>query len=127
MIILNKTIKMKSKFKKENPDKKKRKELSESLIKENPGKIPVIFEKEETSKLEDIKKTRYLLDDNFTVGDFLKMVRKHMKLNEGEALYLSVKAKYNLTSEKVLGDIYELYKDNDGFLYIMYSSQVIMG
>ena len=50
-----------------------------------------------------------------------------MKLNEGEALYLSVKAKYNLTSEKVLGDIYELYKDNDGFLYIMYSSQVIMG
>ena len=127
MIILNKTIKMKSKFKKENPDKKKRKELSESLIKENPGKIPVIFEKEETSKLEDIKKTRYLLDDNFTVGDFLKMVRKHMKLNEGEALYLPVKAKYNLTSEKVLGDIYELYKDNDGFLYIMYSSQVIMG
>ena len=127
MIILNKTIKMKSKFKEENPDKKKRKELSESLIKENPGKIPVIFEKEETSKLEDIKKTRYLLDQNFTVGDFLKMVRKHMKLNEGEALYLSVKAKYNLTSEKVMGDIYELYKDNDGFLYIMYSSQVIMG
>ena len=118
---------MKSKFKKENPDKKKRKELSESLIKENPGKIPVIFEKEETSKLEDIKKTRYLLDKNFTVGDFLKMVRKHMKLNEGEALYLSVKAKYNLTSEKVMGDIYQLYKDNDGFLYIMYSSQVIMG
>ena len=127
MIILNKTIKMKSKFKKENPDKKKRKELSESLIKENPGKIPVIFEKEETSKHEDIKKTRYLLDENFTVGDFLKMVRKHMKLNEGEALYLSVKAKYNLTSEKVMGDIYQLYKDNDGFLYIMYSSQVIMG
>ena len=118
---------MKSNFKKENPDKKKRKELSESLIEKNPGKIPVIFEKEETSKLEDIKKTRYLLDENFTVGDFLKMVRKHMKLNEGEALYLSVKTKYNLTSEKTMGEIYQLYKDNDGFLYILYSSQVIMG
>ena len=119
---------MKNKFKKENPDKKKRKELSESTIKNNPGKIPVILEKEETSKLDDIKKTRYLLEKNFTISEFLLLIRKALKLKEGEALFLSAKGKYNLTGEKTMGEIYELYKDkDDGFLYIMYSSFVVYG
>ena len=34
---------MKNKFKKENPDKKKRKELSQSTIKNNPGKIDLFI------------------------------------------------------------------------------------
>ena len=37
---------MKSKFKEENPDKKKRKEICDSAIRNNPGKIPVILERD---------------------------------------------------------------------------------
>ena len=119
---------MKSKFKEENPDKEKRKQLSDSAIRNNPGKIPVILEKDETSKLPDIKKTRYILEENFTVAEFITLIRNILKLNEGEALYLLAKGKHNLTGDQTIGDIYKLYKDKgDGFLYIVYSSVVIFG
>ena len=119
---------MKSKFKEENPDKKKRKEICDSAIRNNPGKIPVILERDETSKLAQIKKTRYILEPNFTIAEFLLLIRKSLKLNEEEALFLSAKGKYNLTGENTMGDIYNKYKDSgDGFLYIVYSSVLVYG
>ena len=119
---------MENKFKKEFPDKKKRKEMSESIIKKNPGEIPVILEKEATCKLGDIKKTRYLFKENFTINEFLAQIRKSLKISEEEALFLSAKGKYNLIGVKTMGEIYNLYKDKeDGFLYIMYSSFVVYG
>ena len=119
---------MKSKFKEENPDIEKRKEIFESAIKNNPGKIPVILERDETSKLSEIKKTRYLFEKDYTISEFLLLIRNSLKLNEGEALFLSTKGKYNLTGEKTMGEIYKLYKDKgDGFLYILYSSVLVYG
>ena len=119
---------MENKFKKENPDKQKRKELSDSIIKKNPGKIPVILEKEATSKLDNIKKTHYLFPENYTIFEFLDLIRKYLKLSNDEALFLSAKGKYNLIGEKSMGEIYKLYKDkDDGFLYVMYSSFVVFG
>ena len=119
---------MKSKFKEENPDQLKRKELCDSAIRNNQGKIPVILEKDETSKLPDIKKVRFILEENYTIAEFILLIRKALKLNEGEALYLLAKGKHNLTGEKTIGEVYKLYKDKgDGFLYIIYSSVVFYG
>ena len=119
---------MENKFKKQNPDKLKRKELSTSIIKQNPGKIPVILEKESTSKLANIKKTRYLLEEKYPISEFILSIRKSINLGENEGLFLSAKGKYNLTQEKTIGEVYNLYKDKeDGFLYIMYSSMVVFG
>ena len=119
---------MENKFKKENPDKQKRKELVDSLIRNNPGKIPVILEKEASSKLPSIKKTRYLFPENFTINVFLLQIKKTLKIPEETALFLAAKGKYNLIGEKTMGEIYKLYKDKeDGFVYIMYSSVLVYG
>ena len=77
---------MENKFRKEFPDKQKRKEMSESLIKKNPGEIPVILEKEATCKLGDIKKTRYLFKENFTINEFLAQIRKSLKISRRSIL-----------------------------------------
>ena len=51
-----------------------------------------------------------------------------MQLSEGQALFLSAKGKYNITGEKTMGEIYEIFKDKeDGFLYIMYSTELVFG
>ena len=119
---------MENKFKKENPDKQKRKELVDSLIRNNPGKIPVILEKEASSELPSIKKTRYLFPENFTINEFLLQIKKTLEIPEETALFLAAKGKYNLIGEKTMGEIYKLYKDKeDGFVYIMYSSVLVYG
>ena len=119
---------MENKFKKEYPDKQKRKEYFDSLIKDNPGKIPVILEKEASSELPNIKKTRYLFPEAFTINEFILQIRKSIKIPEETAIFLAAKGKYNLVGEKTMGEIYKLYKDKeDGFVYIMYSSVLVYG
>ncbi len=62
------------------------------------------------------------------VSKFQLMIENLIKLNEGEALFLAIKGKCAISGEKTMGDIYEKYKDKeDGFLYMMYSSKVILG
>ena len=50
-----------------------------------------------------------------------------MKLPEEEALFLSVKGKYSISGQKIMENVYNTYKDEDGFLYIMYTSELIYG
>ena len=119
---------MENKFKKENPDKQKRKEIGDSLINNNPGKVPVILEKEASSELPSIKKTRYLFPKEFTINDFLIQIKKSLEISNETAIFLAAKGKYNLVGEKTMGEIYKLYKDKeDGFVYIMYSSVLVYG
>ena len=109
-------------------DKEKRKEQCKILLIKNPDKIPIILEKDPNCKIEPMKKTKHLVKKDFTVIKFIDMIRKMLKLNEGEALFLSVKGKYSISGEKTIEDIYKNYKDKeDGFLYIAYSSIEIFG
>ena len=50
-----------------------------------------------------------------------------MKIPKEEGLFLSAKGKYSLSGQKIIGDIYNTYKDEDGFLYIMYTTELIFG
>ena len=119
---------MEFQFKKQNPDKEKRKQQCHILLLREPDKVPIILEKDPLCNLEGIKKTRHLIKRDFTVNKFLLIIKKLMKLPEGEALFLAAKGKYNLVGESTIGEVYKNYKDKeDGFLYIMYSSVLVYG
>ena len=119
---------MEFQYKKDIPDKAKRKEQSEILLIKEPDKIPIILEKDPVSKIQGIQKTRFLIKKDFTVNKFQLNLKKLMQLSEGQALFLSAKGKYNITGEKTMGEIYEIFKDKeDGFLYIMYSTELVFG
>ena len=119
---------MEFQFKKDIPDLEKRKEQFKILQTKHPNKIPIILEKDPLSKFEGIQKTRHLINKDFTVSKFQLMIKKLLKLPEEEALFLSAKGKYNITGEKSIEEIYRTYKDKqDGFLYVMYSSELVYG
>ena len=119
---------MKFKFKKENKDVKKRKEMSEKLLKQFPDKIPIICEKDPKSKMKEIEKTKYLIPKDLTVSQFSLLLRKKVELNPEEAFYLIVKEKYSIVGENRIEDIYEKYaNEEDGFLYIVYSEELFKG
>ena len=114
-------------YKKANPDVNKRRELSNELISKEPNKVPVILEKDPRCKIQQVK-TKHLLLKNCTVNTFLLAIKNKLKLPENEALFLSAKGKYNIMGEQSMGEIYSKYKDKeDGFLYIIYSSELIYG
>ena len=106
----------------------KRKEASQTLLRNETKKVPIILEKDPNCKLEGIGKSRYLILRSFTVNKFIALIRQSMKIPENDALFLSAKGKYSITGETTIDEVYKKYKDKeDNFLYIMYSTQLVYG
>ena len=114
-------------FKKVTP-LSKRKSQCHALLKKNQNRIPVILEKDPKSDIKESKKTKFLIQKDFTVNQFIQMIRGLMQISEFEALFFVVKGKYSISGDKTMGQIYNNYKDKeDGFLYITYSAELIYG
>ncbi|KAL8226475.1 hypothetical protein R6Q57_016307 [Mikania cordata] len=56
-----------------------------------PDRIPVIVEKTERSDMPDIDKKKYLVPADLTVGQFVYVVRKRIKLTAEKAIFIFVK------------------------------------
>ena len=63
----------------------------------------------------------------FTVGEVLAVLRTRLDLTREEGLGLFAKEKYMLRPITKLEDVYERYKDEDGFLYLVYAEENIYG
>ena len=107
-----------------------REKESKQIMEENPNKVPVICLKDPKSNLIEIKKTKYLLDKAFTISQFISLIKQKLKLNSNEALFLVAKRNnkyYALTGDIQMTQVYDEYKEKDGFLYIVYTSKEIWG
>ena len=117
---------MKFKFKEEKTFEQ-RKEENEVVSKEHPSKIAIICEKAPNAKLIEIPKTKYLVDKTVNSSQFYTTIKNHLKIDEKEAIFLLVNGKFTLSQNESMGDIYNKFKDKDGFLYIAYTSEEIWG
>ncbi|KAG8086912.1 hypothetical protein GUJ93_ZPchr0010g8182 [Zizania palustris] len=91
-----------------------------------PDRIPVIVEKAERSDVPDIDKKKYLVPADLTVGQFVYVVRKRIKLSAEKAIFIFVKNTLPPTAA-LMSAIYEENKDEDGFLYMTYSGENTFG
>ncbi|XP_029117704.1 autophagy-related protein 8C-like isoform X3 [Elaeis guineensis] len=91
-----------------------------------PDRIPVIVEKAERSDIPDIDKKKYLVPADLTVGQFVYVVRKRIKLGAEKAIFIFVKNTLPPTAV-MMSAIYEENKDEDGFLYMTYSGENTFG
>ena len=112
---------------KSKESKESRISQSKELLEKYPGKIPVILEKDPACKLIELGKTKYLLERKCTANQVMEMIRKKTTLKQEDALFLQVRAKFSITGEKTIGEIYDTYKDADGFLYVMFTTELIYG
>ena len=103
--------------------------LEESLrvLNKYPDRVPIICEKSHTQReLPDIDKNKYLVPFYLTVGQFIYVIRKRMRLRAEEAIFLFV-SNMIPPSSSLIGHIYHQYKDTDGFLYVNYSKENVFG
>jgi len=92
-----------------------------------PNRIPVICEKIKNVKdLPDIDKNKYLVPTDLTVGQFMYVIRKRLKMPAEAALFLFVHGNIPPSSE-LMFSLYEEMKDTDGFLYVHYSKENTFG
>ncbi|PQQ03609.1 autophagy-related protein 8C [Prunus yedoensis var. nudiflora] len=110
---------------KEPPTKKRQAEAGR-IREKYPDRIPVIVEKAARSNIPDIDKKKYLVPADLSVGQFVYVVRKRIKLEAEKAIFVFVKNTLPPTAA-VMSTIYEENKDEDGFLYLTYSGENVFG
>ncbi|CAF1916737.1 unnamed protein product [Brassica napus] len=115
----------KNSFKLSNPLKVRMAE-STRIREKYQDRVPVIVEKAGQSDVPDIDKKKYLVPADLTVGQFVYVVRKRIKLGAEKAIFVFVKNTLPPTAS-LMSAIYEEHKDEDGFLYMTYSGENTFG
>merc|ERR1712205_91503 len=112
-------------FKQEHPFDKRASESARIRGKYN-DRVPVIVERAEKSDAPTLDKKKYLVPSDLTVGQFVYVIRKRVKLSAEKAIFIFVNNKLPPTAS-LMSTIYEENKDEDGFLYVLYSGENTFG
>lgn len=92
-----------------------------------PGRIPIIVERSSrNTDLPPIKKSKFLAPIDFTVGQFIYVLRKNMSLPPEKALFVFISGSLPATST-LIRELYADHKADDGFLYVLYSGESTFG
>jgi GABA(A) receptor-associated protein len=111
---------------KENNDEKKRRYESGHILKKYPDRIPCIIERKEGSDIASVDKNKYLVPSDLTMGQLLYVIRKRIKLAPEKAIFILIDDKIPCSMSPV-SKVYTENKDEDGFLYIVYSGENTFG
>jgi GABA(A) receptor-associated protein len=104
--------------------------LKESIkIREKfPDKIPIICQR--SIYAEDdcpiLNKRKYLVSSCTTIAHFIFIIRKLLNLNSEKSLFLFVEGN-SLPCSYTIEHVYDIYKDNDYFLYVTYTFENTFG
>jgi GABA(A) receptor-associated protein len=100
---------------------------STRIIHKYPDRIPIICEKKHNDKnIPDIDKQKYLVSKELTIGQFIYVIRKRIQINSDEAIFLFTNGIIP-PSSSTIGAIYDVYKDNDLFIYFTYTKENTFG
>lgn len=91
-----------------------------------PDRVPVICEKNPGSGLEILDKRKYLVPNDITATQFLFIIRKRLKLASEKGIFLFVNNMIAPSTHTMI-DLYNEYKDDDGFLYMNYTEENVFG
>ena len=92
-----------------------------------PDKIPIILEKQESSKLLDVPKAKLLCPKSYSFSQFQMCLRMKIKLDKNDSLFIFLGKSNLVTGDKEMKAIYEENKDPDGFLYLSYCEHQSLG
>ena len=88
------------------------------ILKQHPDRIPVVVEcSDKLQEMHPLKKNKFIVPHELTLGQFIYVIRKHMKLDAAHAIYIFVNNKLHPTTS-VMSEMYRMYKEEDGFMYL---------
>ena len=84
----------------------KRQEESNRILQKYKDKVPIIVQQDATSTLPILDKIKYLVPRDLSLGQFLFVIRKRIKLKPEKSLILFVNNKI-IANHLLLSEIYE--------------------
>lgn len=94
-----------------------------NVLNKYPMRIPIIIEPRSDLLID---KEKYLVPKDLTLGQFLVVIRKRMKLRPEEALFCFLdRVIPNISA--MLGDLYSEHRSMDKFLYLTLSKEETFG
>ena len=116
----------KQKFKFDDAPFDKRKQESQRILLKYPDRVPIIVEIGAQSQLPELDKHKFLSPSDLTIGQFIYVIRKRIKLRPEQAIFLFINNQLPCTNTPLL-QIYNEYKDTDGFLKCIISGESTFG
>ena len=108
---------MQGTFKSETPFEKRR-ELCTRIKTQYKDRVPVIVEVANNVQL-TLSRKKFLAPSDISVGGFLGEIRKQASIRPEQAIFLFCgKSSVLVPASYTLDHVYEVYKDEDGFLYM---------
>jgi len=106
-----------------------RKNESSKILSKYPDRIPVIVERSKncSDQIPIIDKKKFLVPNDLTVGQFIYVVRKRVKVPATKAIFLFTEKGTLPPTGSTMRMVYENYKNVDKFLYFTYHSETTFG
>ncbi|CAI2384430.1 unnamed protein product [Moneuplotes crassus] len=104
-----------------------RKAASKKATDKFPSKIPIICQKSTSSVLPSLAKSKFLIPKSLEVLEFERLIRKRISLDEREAIFFLINGKIMPRKDSTMEQVYEKEKDEDGFLYVIYTEENFIG
>lgn len=79
------------------------------------------------TQLPHLEKRKFLVPQEFTMSQFISIIRSRMKIGPSKALFFLVNNRSLVSLSKSLAEVYAENRSEDGFLYIHYASQEVFG
>lgn len=108
---------------------KKNRDEADHIMCKYSNRIPIIVKKSPRAgaDIPNIDKHKFLVPSDLTLGQFQYVIRKRLNLSQDKALMFFINGYVFCTSDLII-DIYEHAHDTeDGFLYVIYSSESTFG
>jgi len=103
----------------------KRKEQSRLIMEKYPNRLPIICDV--SKQLPNLDKHKYLIPEDLNSESFMYIIRKRIKLKPEHAMYFFVNNEKLLQGNTFMSEMYNKYKDEDGFLYIYVCAESTFG
>lgn len=104
----------------------KRKDVADRIRSKYPDRIPIIVEAAPNCRLPPLEKKKFLVPEEITLGKFICEIRKHIKLEPSQAIFLFINNNL-LPTSLPLRSIDCRYRDLDGFVYLTYTGENTFG
>lgn len=107
-------------------------EEAQKILSKHPERIPVICERSARSTMPELPKNKFVVHGSMLCGEFKYIVHKQIadatpeRLTVDQTIYLFVNGITPKTSTP-MSQLYDQFKESDGFLYIRYGAENTLG
>ena len=106
-------------------------EESRKIVSTRPGYVPIIIELYEKEKsLSKLPNCKFLVPDYVTHAELKSLLRRKLDLNQHQVIFLFILSNdgsLTLPSSISIGEAFDRWKSEDGFLYMVYSAENTLG